>query len=266
MASPRKLRVIVIHPWLWPLLALPALLIIATAVPTLSPSAVPISLYYGSPLKGITIAIDPGHGGMDSGAHFESLVLEKEIVLEIGLSLRRLLEQAGARAVLTREKDEDLGRYFPNETLPLHRRDIRGRVNLINASGANIALSLHINSIYDSSVRGPITFYVGEDGESKRLAEALQKNLNSIFSNEVKPGQLMHQHPQESNAYYILNETDMPTALLEIGFMSSPDDRKLLTEKQFQKKIARSIFLGVVEYIYSQPEEESLIPEIDDNS
>lgn len=266
MALPGKIKVIVLPPLFWPLLALLALFIIAAVAPTLSPSAGLVSLYYGSPLKGITVAIDPGHGGIDSGAHFESVILEKEIVLEIGLSLRRLLEQAGARAVLTREKDEDLSRYFPDETLALHRRDIRGRVNLINASGAGLALSLHINTIYDSSVRGPITFYAGRDGENKRLAESIQRNINPLFSAETKPGQLMHQDPQESNAYYILNETDMPTVLLEMGFMTNPDDRKLLTEKQFQNKIARAIFLGVVEYVYGQPEGEEPIPEIDDKS
>ena len=154
LSRSEKIKVITFPPSLWPLLALLALLVSAAATLAFSPSARLASLYYGSPLKGVTVAIDPGHGGIDSGAHFESLMLEKDIVLEIGLELRRLLQQAGARVMITREKDENLAYHFPDDSLPLHRRDVRGRVKLINASAATLAISLHINSIYDSSVRG----------------------------------------------------------------------------------------------------------------
>ena len=84
MAPYRKVKVIVFPPAVGPLLALAALCLLAAAL-AFSPLTGPVSLYYGSPLKGITVAIDPGHGGIDSGTHFESVMLEKEIVLEIGL-------------------------------------------------------------------------------------------------------------------------------------------------------------------------------------
>jgi N-acetylmuramoyl-L-alanine amidase len=263
VAHSRKIRVIVFPPSTWPLLVLLALFIFSAAALTLSPSAGLVSLYYGSPLKGVTVAIDPGHGGIDPGVHFESVMLEKEIVLEIGLELRRLLEQAGSRVMITREKDEDLSRHFPDDTLPRHRRDVRGRVKLINASAANLSISLHINSIHDTSVRGPIAFYAGGNPENKRLAEAVQKNINPLFSADAKPGQLVHQHPQESNVFYILNEADMPSVLLETAFMTSPDDRELLKSKSFRKKIARAIFVGVVDYIFGK-DDEGLLPEQQD--
>ena len=254
MTFPRKIRLIVFPSPAWPLLALPALAAFAAVLLACSPPARLVSLYYGSPLKGVTVAIDPGHGGIDSGTHFEAVVLEKEIVLEVGLELRSLLEQAGARVMITREKDEDLSRYYPDETMAMHRRDLRGRTELINTSAADLAVSLHVNSIYDSSVRGPIAFYAGGDPENKRLAETIQENINPLFSAEAKPGQLMHNNPQESNAYYILNESNMPSVLLEIAFMTSPDDRELLKNKSFRKKIARGIFMGVVEYVYRKPD------------
>ena len=261
MLFPRKVKVIVFSPSNFLLLALPALLIFAAAF-AFSPSITLASLCKGSPLKGITVALDPGHGGIDSGTHFEAVMLEKEIVLEIGLELRRLLELAGARVMITREKDEELSRYCSDENMERHRRDLRGRVELINASKAHFALSLHINSIYDSSVRGPITFYSGAKPENKRLAETVQNSLNILFSAHSREGQLMHEHPQESGAYYILNETAMPTVLVEMAFMSSPDDRELLKSNPFKRKIARAIFLGVLNYIkggekYEKPPQET---------
>lgn len=258
MAFPRKIGMIAIPPCIWPLLAL--VLLLGAAAVHLPPSARRASLYHGSPLKGVTVALDPGHGGIDSGAHFESVLLEKDIVLAIGLELRRLLEQAGARVMITREKDEELSYHFPDGNLARHRRDIRGRAKLINASQAHLLISLHINAIYDTSVRGPIAFYDGEKPESKRLALAVHRHLNPLFSAAARPGQLVHRQPQESSAYYILNQTDMPGILLEAAFMTNPDDRELLKRGSFQKKIAQAVLLGVVDYLYGEPDPEEPDP------
>lgn len=248
MAFLRRIKVIAIPPLTWPALSALALLLAALAHLALSPSAGMVSLYYGKPLKGMTIALDPGHGGIDSGAHHESLLLEKEIVLEIGLQLRRLLEQGGARVMITREQDEELSKHFPDDGMARHRRDIRGRVKLINASQADLFISLHVNSIHDPTVRGPIAFYAPGKPESKRLAETVHAELNPLFSADAKAGQLVHRAPQESSAFFILNETGMPGILLEIAFITSSDDRTLLQGKPFRKKIARAIFLGIAEY------------------
>ncbi|MGB3915318.1 MAG: N-acetylmuramoyl-L-alanine amidase, partial [Dethiobacteria bacterium] len=131
----------------------------------------------------------------------------------------------------------------------------------INASSADLLISLHINSIYDPSVRGPIAFYAGGKPESKRLARAIHNQINPLFSADAKPGQLVHQQPQESNAYYILNQTTMPGILLEIAFMTNPDDRRLLKNKSFRKKMVQKIFLGVVEYSYGQEANEKDLSE-----
>ena len=255
----RKIKIIVIPSFIWPVLALLALPLLALAALAAPPSG-PVFLYYGSPLKGTTVALDPGHGGIDGGAHHESTMLEKEIVLEIGLELRRLLEQAGARVMITREIDEELSYHFPDKSMARHRRDIRGRAKLINESKAHLLISLHINSIYDCSVRGPIAFYVPEKEGSKKLAMAIHGTVNPLFSADAKAGQLLHQQPQESNAYFILNETAMPGIILEIGFITNPDDRRLLGKKTFRKKIARAIFLGIVDYIYKETEPEEPAP------
>ena len=248
MAFRRKVRVIALSPAAWPILAVLALLLAALFLQPLSSPAAAVSLYYGKPLKGIAVALDPGHGGIDSGAHHRSIVLEKEIVLEIGLQLRRLLEQAGARVMITRDKDEELSGHFPHDGMARHHRDLRGRVKLINESKADLFVSLHINSIHDPGVRGPIAFYAPRRPESKGLAAAVHAELNPLFRAEPGSGQLVHQEPRESSGFYILNETEMPGILLEIGFISSPADRALLQNQAFKKKIARAIFLGIAQY------------------
>ncbi|NMD41775.1 MAG: N-acetylmuramoyl-L-alanine amidase [Firmicutes bacterium] len=254
----RKIGVISFPRYTWPLLAL--LLLAVLTVVNLPPRALPASLYLGSPLKGLTVALDPGHGGIDSGTHFQSVLLEKEIVLEIGLQLQRLLEQAGARVMITRVKDEELSYHFPDDSLPRHRRDIRGRVKLINESRADLMISLHVNSIHDPGVRGPIAFYRTGDHASKHLAAAVHAAINPLFSADAKPGQLIHQNPQESNVYFILNETAMPGIILEVAFMTNADDRRMLEDSSTRHEIARAIFLGVIEYLYREAEPDNETP------
>ncbi|HOA36680.1 MAG TPA: N-acetylmuramoyl-L-alanine amidase, partial [Bacillota bacterium] len=90
---------------------------------------------------------------------------------------------------------------------------------------------------------------------------AIHNQINPLFSADAKPGQLVHQQPQESNAFYILNQTTMPGILLEIAFMTNPDDRRLLKNKSFRKKMVQKIFLGVVEYSYGQEANEKDLSE-----
>lgn len=253
MSFSRKIMVLSPPPYTWTLLALLGLLLIAAAAHR-PPRSNPASLYFGSPLKGVMVALDPGHGGIDSGTHYESVLLEKEIVLEIGLELRRLLEQSGARVMITREQDEELSYHFPDGALPRHHRDLRGRVKLINSSQADLLISLHVNSIYDPGVRGAIAFYNAGNPESKRLAAAVHGTLNPFFCADAKPGQLVHQDPQESSAYYLLNETAMPGIILEIGFITNADDRRILEDNSSRSAIARAIFFGVVDYVYRKTE------------
>lgn len=248
----RNVSVISLPSSVWPFLALLGLALALVVYP--APLSNPVSLYFGSPIKGIIVALDPGHGGIDSGTHYEAILLEKEIVLEVGLELRRLLEQAGAQVMITRVKDEELSYHFPDSGLARHRRDIRGRVKLINSSQADLLISLHVNSIHDPTVRGPIAFYSAGNPESKRLAAAVHNALNPLFSTDAKPGQLVHQDPQESSAYYLLNETAMPGIILEIGFMTNTDDRRMLEKGSSRHEIARAIFLGVLDYVYGNTE------------
>ena len=121
------------------------------------PPVQPASLYYGRPLKGSVIVLDPGHGGIDSGSHYEERILEKDIVLAIGLELRRLLTQAGATVIMTRERDEDTSKYIPGDPASRYQRDIRQAQGHQRVRCGPL-LSLHLNSFSDPTVRGAIAF------------------------------------------------------------------------------------------------------------
>lgn len=250
MAVPRnRLRILVFPPPFIPLLLLFVLSgLIGLQLLTL---ARPAAIYYGYPLKGARILIDPGHGGIDPGAHHNGSFTEKEVVLSVGLELRRLLEQAGAEVVMTRETDEDVSRHTPGDPASRYQRDMNSRVKLINESSADLFVSLHINHIYDPTVRGAIVFYRNSRPENKRLAEAIQNNLNPVVAVDPRPGQLIHQQTKEGS-YLVLNSAEIPGVLVEMAFMSSPADRELLKQDRYRKKLAQAILIGIAEYIYGR--------------
>lgn len=214
------------------------------------PAARPVSLYYGRPLKGSVIVLDPGHGGIDSGSHYEGRILEKDIVLAVGLELRRLLSQAGATVIMTRERDEDTSKYIPGDPASRYQRDMHGRLKVINESGADLFISLHLNSFSDPTVRGAIAFYNPGRPDNKILAETIQKQVNPLMASDPKPGQTVHSSPKEGS-YFLTNEANIPGIILEMGFMTSPIDREIFTQPRNQGKLSQAIFLGIVEYIYT---------------
>lgn len=245
----KKIRLLVFPPALFPVLLLTAIGA-ALIMPILAASR-PASIYLGFPLKSVRILIDPGHGGIDPGTCHNGAFTEKEIVLAVGLELRRLLKQAGAEVLMTRETDEDISRYIPGDPAYRYQRDLQGRVKLINQSGADLFVSLHIDYIHDPAVRGAIVFYCRSRPENKLLAEIIQKNLNPVVAVNPQPHQFIHQSIREGS-YLILNSAEIAGVLVEMGFMSSPDDRALLKQDGYRNKLAQALLIGITEYIYSR--------------
>jgi N-acetylmuramoyl-L-alanine amidase CwlD len=248
-ATRNRLRVLVLPPVLIPLLML--LLIGGLISLQLWSLSRPATIYYGHPLKGTRILIDPGHGGIDPGSHHNGSFTEKEVVLAVGLELRHLLEQAGAEVLMTRETDEDVSRHIPGDSASRYQRDMKGRVKLINESGADLFVSLHVNYIYDPTVRGAIVFYCSSRPENKLLAEAIQKNINPVVAVNPRPDQYIHQNTKEGS-YLVLNCTEIPGVIVEMAFMTSPDDRELMKQDSYRKKLAQAVLIGIAEYIYGR--------------
>lgn len=186
------------------------------------------------PLMGKTIVIDVGHGLEDSGANVGK-IYEKDINLQISLFLEKELGKLGANVILTRDGDYDLS--TPNARYR-KKSDFDNRIKLINNSDADIYLSIHLNYLNDSRYSGPQVFY---NSDNKMLAESVQKSLNNLTKSERKIKQI----PKDT---YMYSKLKIPGVLIECGFLSNAKERSLLTNEEYQKKIAKAISLGVLEY------------------
>lgn len=187
------------------------------------------------------IVVDPGHGGIDPGAVGPSGILEKDITLIIGHKVSRLLGEAGAAVIMTREADVDLSDPGSGSLLEKKRQDLARRAAYANERKAELLLSIHVNSFPSSKWWGAQTFYLRNSQEGKRLAELIQAELIRVLGNnnrrQVKP-----------EVYYIMQNTNMPTVIIEVGFISNPKEEALMADPIYQEKIAQAIYAGVVRY------------------
>ncbi len=191
------------------------------------------------------IVIDPGHGGIDPGAVSDRGVQEKDIVLQVAKRLQKLLNQAGARVIMTRKSDTDLSDPGSGSLSHRKREDLGRRVKLANDSRADIYLSIHVNSFPSSYWRGAQTFYQGEHGESKKLAEAIQAEMIRILGNTDRAA--------KAGDFYTTRNTRMVSVIVEIGFISNHDEAELVTQPAYQRKLAYAIYSGLIRYYRENP-------------
>lgn len=198
---------------------------------------------YILPMKNTVIIIDPGHGGIDPGASGKTGITEDRINLQISLKLRRIIEQSGGVALMTR--DDDSGLYSDGKTRIRDKKneDLRKRNEIINNSGAHIFISIHLNSFPQSQYYGAQTFYQKGSEESKKLAELIQEELKNVIENKN------HRMAKSIDTVYILKNKTIPGVLVECGFLSNPQEEKLLQDDKYQDKIAWAIFIGIMRYL-----------------
>lgn len=184
-------------------------------------------------LAGRVILVDAGHGGDDGGARAkDSGVWEKEINLQVARYLRDALEESGARVIMTREKDMQ---YDANK-----RADLTARLNLARDNHADIILCIHMNEYRKRSESGPQVFYRAGQEKSRLLAGALQ----AAMIRELKPSK---ERDAMAGEYFILS-MDLPSVLIECGFLSNSGEEKKLLTKEYQQQVARAIRDGTEEY------------------
>ena len=145
-------------------------------------------------------------------------------------------------AILTRNEDKGL---YTEESKKLREKkieDLRNRRKLIQESNGDILISIHLNSFPSPKYYGAQTFYLEGDKESQVLAENIQKELRNILNRgnhrEIKP----------TDSYYILKENGIPSILVEGGFLSNPEEERLLNDEKYQNKIAWAIYSGIMSY------------------
>ena len=191
-------------------------------------------------LLGKIIYIDPGHGGIDPGAIYTD-IKESEINLKISEKIKNELESLGATVYLTRYGDYDLS--LPN-TINRKRSDLSRRGNIINKSNCDIYVSIHLNSEVSSSWHGAQVFYDDVNPENENIA--------SIMQEELKKNLKTTREAKLNNDIYLSKRVKMPGVLIEVGFISNPNERYLLKQDNYQQKVAITITNGIKKYLLSK--------------
>jgi N-acetylmuramoyl-L-alanine amidase len=176
----------------------------------------------------VSIVIDPGHGGpTDLGGVGIGGLREKDIVLPMSLEVAQILEQNGIQVIMTRTNDRDL--------------DLPPRAELANRVNADLFVSIHANAISMSrpDVNGLETFYY-ETG--RQLAEYIQSSMLESFPT-------MNDRRVRQARFYVLRNTAMPAALVEVGFVTGNYDSRILADPAQRSRMAQAIARGILKYV-----------------
>ncbi|HYG57447.1 MAG TPA: N-acetylmuramoyl-L-alanine amidase, partial [Symbiobacteriaceae bacterium] len=199
-------------------------------------------------LSGKTIVLDPGHGGVESGAVGPTGLLEKEANLVVSLKLKALLEAAGAQVMMTRMTDvrctppAEMARVPAGEQL---RYDLNCRTVVANKAGADLFLSVHSNANPSRYEQGTETYWSAEN-----LNAAQSKNLATLVQREVAALGLRNRGVKEE-MFYVIKFSDAPAALAELAFVSNAWEESLLKQDAFRQKAAEALFRALGEFFGS---------------
>ncbi len=235
--------------------------------------------------RDIIVAIDPGHGGQDSGALGKHKTKEKDVVLAIAKRLAKLIDkEPGMRSYLTRDRD-----VF----IPLRHRIKRARNN-----NADMFISIHADAFKNTKAKGASVFVLSERGASSEAAQLLADKENAAdlaggisledkddllasvlldlsqtaslegsleVANTVLAGLKrvgnVHKKHVESAAFVVLKSPDIPSLLVETAFISNPDEERKLKSPSHQNKLARAMMSGIRSYFQRNPLPNSSMPQ-----
>lgn len=231
-------------------------------------------------LRDIVIAIDAGHGGEDPGAIGAGRVREKDVVLGISKEVKRLIDkEKGFKAELIRSGD-----YYIS---------LRGRTKKARTKNADLFVSIHADAFKDSRARGASVWVLSSRGATSEVGRWLARKENSADliggvgsvsledKDDVLAGVLldmsmtasrsdslqiaskihrnvdkfakMHKSRVESAGFMVLKSPDIPSILVETGFISNPEEARLLKTKAYQRKMAKAIYAGIKSHFWNKP-------------
>ncbi|WP_206765697.1 N-acetylmuramoyl-L-alanine amidase [Paenibacillus dendritiformis] len=185
------------------------------------------------------VLIDAGHGGIDGGTSYGD-ILEKNINLAIARKLYLLLKARGVPVILNRTGDyalSDDNRW--SAVRSRHSKDLAHRKQLSEEVPVSMFVSLHVNWSKRSKATGPLVLHQNE-GRSRLLASLIQDSLNPLFSTSTLP--------EHGKTYYLLKHVDQPAVIVELGYLSNPRDRQMLTDPRSQTAIASRLCDAILHY------------------
>lgn len=193
-----------------------------------------ISQLQQTPLQGKIIVVDPGHGGSDAGAIGPNNTLEKQVTLTIAQELRKLLADGGATVIMTRTSDRDVSHAGDADT-----EELKARIEIANRADADLFVSIHADA-FAGSAGGTTTYFSNATEHNMHLAQVVQENMVAQLN--------LYDRGTQQNDYYVLKHAKMPAILTEVAFISNPQEEKLLTNLNFNRKAAFGIFNGIKQH------------------
>lgn len=219
------------------------------------------------PVWSLTVVLDPGHGGFDKGAVYGT-AQESKIVLLLGQKVKDILEQGRIAVTLTRSKDEFVS--------------LKQRVNLSKKFEGDLFVSLHANASTDQRAYG-LEFFLTPNARQKRFSDVTEKQLASqidlvgdgpvelsktkdiarilkdIRSNIQSKKSLKLTRTLQSDLpgnikqapFYVLTQTQIPSVLIEVGFLSHPKDNKKLLNEEYRNELANKIAESIKRYTHA---------------
>ena len=185
------------------------------------------------------VVIDPGHGGQDNGATGVGEIKEKDINLSVSKMLGEILSAMDFDVKYTRDTDKFAG---DGEKF-IKRNDLSYRVRFARSFENPIFVSIHMNKFPVQKYSGTQTFYSKNSPFSELLALKIQRVVKTL----IQP-QNNREIKKATSAIFVLDRLDTPAVLVECGFISNPSEASLLSSKEYQRKIAFCIAMGIADY------------------
>lgn len=194
-----------------------------------------------------TVILDAGHGGEDGGAVGVGGIVEKDINLAITLKLKDLLEVSGYNVILTRDKDISIYDEDSESLRSKKRSDLRNRAKIIDDNSNNkdaIFVSIHQNKFPNPKYFGTQIFYSKNNSRSEDLANNVKNSVVSLIQPEnqraIKPA---------DKKIFLLHNAQIPAVVVECGFLSNNEEAEKLGNKEYQGKMAFSIYCGILGFL-----------------
>ncbi len=185
-----------------------------------------------------TIVIDAGHGGSDGGMVGKTFgTRESDVNLYVSRMLCHYLKKNGYKVIMTRNADITLS---DGKTQNKKLSEMKKRAEIINSAKPDLMISVHQNSYPLSSVKGAQAFYSEGSETGRAAAEIFQSSLNRALGGKRK---------EKSADYYVLQCSPYPSVLVECGFLSNPDEEKLLRTPAYREKVAYALYAACVTYL-----------------
>ena len=188
------------------------------------------------------IVIDPGHGGIDGGAKSENGVIEKDINLSISLKTKAALESKGYKVIMTRS--EDVGLYTEGKKVREKKiEDLGNRVKIKKENKCDAFISIHQNMFPQKNCKGAQVWSANNEPSQKLGKIIQQKFKEEVDQNNKREAKVAKKE------YKILNDGyEGASVIVECGFLSNPEEEKLLNTEKYRLKTAWAIFDGILTY------------------